>query len=329
MSTDTVPEVRPDLVQTDPPALLGGSCAACSQLSFPVAPYCPHCGAAGTTPVPLATEGTIYSFTVARFAPPGYSGAVPYAVGVVELPDGIRVGDHAGGGRPRRAAHRRRRPTSGCSRSTPTTASSSPTPTSYEPDRDLRGRHAPVRPLRRQAAARARGRRDRARRSSRRRNRTGASRRALLRPHVRADRRRPRSDRRARRAPGIPIINVENACSSGGAALQMAAPGARRRRVRHRRSRSASRRCRAASMDMDYFEPWRQRIGHAREPGPVRASPPSATCTSTARPSASSALVAVKNHTHSVHNDRAMYRKEITRRGDPRQPRWSSTRCGC
>lgn len=88
---DTLPEVRPDLVQTDPPALLGGSCASCGQVSFPVAPYCPHCGATGTSPVPLATEGTVYSFAIARFAPPGYTGAVPYAVGIVDLPDGIRV----------------------------------------------------------------------------------------------------------------------------------------------------------------------------------------------------------------------------------------------
>jgi uncharacterized OB-fold protein len=41
--------------------------------------------------VPLATEGAIYSYTIARFAPPGYVGEVPFGVGIVELPDGIRV----------------------------------------------------------------------------------------------------------------------------------------------------------------------------------------------------------------------------------------------
>ncbi len=45
---------------------------------------------------------------------------------------------------------------------------------------------------------------------------------------------------RATRSPpswartGIPIINVENACSSGGAAVHGGPPGARRRRLRHR-----------------------------------------------------------------------------------------------
>ena len=93
MSTETThaPPVRDRLVRADPPALLGGRCGSCAELSFPVEAYCPFCGTAGPEAVPLATTGTIYSFTVARFAPPGYAGEVPFAVGIVELEDGIRV----------------------------------------------------------------------------------------------------------------------------------------------------------------------------------------------------------------------------------------------
>jgi uncharacterized OB-fold protein len=39
----------------------------------------------------LATEGTVFSYTIVRVPVPGYAGPVPYGLGVVELPDGIRV----------------------------------------------------------------------------------------------------------------------------------------------------------------------------------------------------------------------------------------------
>jgi scaffold protein (connect acetoacetyl-CoA thiolase and HMG-CoA synthase) len=82
---------RKDLLSLDPPALLGGRCVSCSQLSFPRERFCAYCGAEGPELTPLATRGTIYSWTIVRFAPPGYSGEVPFGVGIVELDDGIRI----------------------------------------------------------------------------------------------------------------------------------------------------------------------------------------------------------------------------------------------
>lgn len=82
---------REELLSVDPPSLLGGRCGTCDQLSFPRERFCAHCGAEGPELVPLSTRGTIYSWTIARFAPPGYRGEVPFGVGVVELDDGIRV----------------------------------------------------------------------------------------------------------------------------------------------------------------------------------------------------------------------------------------------
>ena len=83
--------VRDHLLSLDPPALLGGRCRSCQSLSFPAESYCPFCGARDSEVVPLATAGTIYSFTIARFPPPGYIGEVPFGIGLVDLPDGIRV----------------------------------------------------------------------------------------------------------------------------------------------------------------------------------------------------------------------------------------------
>lgn len=93
MSTETrhAPVVRDRLVRVDEPALLGGRCRSCQGLSFPVEAFCPYCGTPDPEAVPLATTGTIYSYAIARFASPGYQGEVPFGVGLVDLPDGIRV----------------------------------------------------------------------------------------------------------------------------------------------------------------------------------------------------------------------------------------------
>lgn len=89
--TDETAAVRDGLLQREPPALLAGRCAGCGQLSFPAATSCAHCGADAPAPEALGGTGVIYSYTVARFAPPGYVGDVPYAVGLVDLEEGIRV----------------------------------------------------------------------------------------------------------------------------------------------------------------------------------------------------------------------------------------------
>lgn len=83
--------VLPGLLQLDPPALLAGRCAACGDLRFPVTILCAGCGGERIESVALSGEGSLYTFSIVRMPPPGYSGEVPYAVGVVELPDGIRV----------------------------------------------------------------------------------------------------------------------------------------------------------------------------------------------------------------------------------------------
>lgn len=111
-------------------------------------------------------------------------------------------------------------------------------------------------------------------------------------------------------ATGVPIVNVENACSSGTAALVMAkqalAAGEHENVVVVGIEKMPR-----GFMDMDYFEPWRQRIGHAVNPAQfalaVRRHMHEYGTTERQL-----ALVAEKNHAHSVHNDRAMYRKPIS-----------------
>jgi uncharacterized protein len=75
----------------DPPALLGSRCAHCGQTSFPRSDTCPYCATEDPAPVDLSRRGRLWAWTAVTASPPGSLGEIPYGIGVVELPEGIRV----------------------------------------------------------------------------------------------------------------------------------------------------------------------------------------------------------------------------------------------
>ncbi|MFN8217848.1 MAG: Zn-ribbon domain-containing OB-fold protein [Solirubrobacterales bacterium] len=77
---------------TDPPTLLGSRCRNCGAIRFPSNAVCANCQHADGETVELSRRGVVYTYTIVHAAPPGYQGEVPYALGVVELPEGLRVG---------------------------------------------------------------------------------------------------------------------------------------------------------------------------------------------------------------------------------------------
>ncbi|HXN61362.1 MAG TPA: OB-fold domain-containing protein [Acidimicrobiales bacterium] len=76
---------------TDPPALLGSHCLHCGSTLFPRTDTCAYCATEGPEAVELSRAGTLWAWTAVTAPPPGYTGDVPYGVGVVELPEGVRV----------------------------------------------------------------------------------------------------------------------------------------------------------------------------------------------------------------------------------------------
>lgn len=108
---------------------------------------------------------------------------------------------------------------------------------------------------------------------------------------------------------GIPIINVENACSSGGAAV-LAARHALATREYGRVAVVGIEKMPRGFMDMDYFETWRRQVGHAVNPAQF-AFAIHRHMHDYGTTERQLALVAEKNHAHSVHNPKAMYRKPI------------------
>lgn len=102
MPTPTLPRraVRDGLLSDnlhdlDRVSLMGSRCAHCGETSLGINALCPNCGRDTVQVLPLSRHGTLWTFTVVRHKPPGnYKGPdpfVPFGLGLVELPEGLRV----------------------------------------------------------------------------------------------------------------------------------------------------------------------------------------------------------------------------------------------
>src|SRR5262245_18799618 len=83
------------LAELDRVRLAGCKCTSCGETSLGTKSVCPNCGRNTVQEVALANQGSLWSFTVVRHRPPGnYKGPepfVPFGLGLVELPEGLRV----------------------------------------------------------------------------------------------------------------------------------------------------------------------------------------------------------------------------------------------
>ncbi|MBI2876799.1 MAG: OB-fold domain-containing protein [Candidatus Tectomicrobia bacterium] len=73
----------------EPPRLIGCRCKACGETFFPQRGVCIRCLQDDLEQVHLSTRGKLHTFCVVRQAPPGLK--VPYAMGITELPEGVRI----------------------------------------------------------------------------------------------------------------------------------------------------------------------------------------------------------------------------------------------
>ena len=71
--------------------LEAGKCKNCGFIAFPPRAICPRCQSRSFETVILAGSGKILTFTVIRVPPQPFSDQAPYAVGIVELDDGVRL----------------------------------------------------------------------------------------------------------------------------------------------------------------------------------------------------------------------------------------------
>ena len=96
--TPTANHVADDLfaVAGDDVALIGSRCATCDSHYFPQSLGCrnPVCDATAVDRVLLGRRGRLHSYTVQHYQPPALfrmSPWAPYAIGLVELDEGLKV----------------------------------------------------------------------------------------------------------------------------------------------------------------------------------------------------------------------------------------------
>jgi len=78
-------EVRPDGTGN----LLGSRCRSCGAHFFPTREACAGCLSQDLDAVKFSTEGVLYTYSVVRQSTPAFE--VPYAIGYVDFPEGVRI----------------------------------------------------------------------------------------------------------------------------------------------------------------------------------------------------------------------------------------------
>jgi uncharacterized OB-fold protein len=71
--------------------LEAAKCKNCGFVAFPPRQVCPRCHSRSFETIVLAAAGKVVTYTIIRVPPQPFSDQAPYAVGIVELDDGVRL----------------------------------------------------------------------------------------------------------------------------------------------------------------------------------------------------------------------------------------------
>ena len=66
-------------------------CTKCGYIAFPPRLVCPQCGNRVFAKTKLAESGKLLTFTIIRVPPEPFEDQAPYAVGIAELDDGVKL----------------------------------------------------------------------------------------------------------------------------------------------------------------------------------------------------------------------------------------------
>ncbi|MEZ5175561.1 MAG: Zn-ribbon domain-containing OB-fold protein [Acidimicrobiia bacterium] len=69
--------------------LLGSRCTNCGACFFPIREACAGCLSQELDTIRFSTEGTLYTYSIVRQSIPAFE--VPYALGYVDFPEGVRI----------------------------------------------------------------------------------------------------------------------------------------------------------------------------------------------------------------------------------------------
>lgn len=71
--------------------LTGGKCLKCGKIHVPPRSLCDRCLSKEFEWVELPGTGRLLTYTVIHVAPPQFQGMAPYAVGIVQLDNGVKI----------------------------------------------------------------------------------------------------------------------------------------------------------------------------------------------------------------------------------------------
>lgn len=71
--------------------LEGARCKGCGAIHFPPRAICDRCGGRDLKGEGLSGEGELISYTIIRHPPKGFEERAPYAIGIVQLKEGVRI----------------------------------------------------------------------------------------------------------------------------------------------------------------------------------------------------------------------------------------------
>jgi len=71
--------------------LMAGKCQKCGKIHLPPRPLCSNCYSQQFTWVNISGRGKLSTYTVIHVAPQQFQALTPYAVGIVELENGLKI----------------------------------------------------------------------------------------------------------------------------------------------------------------------------------------------------------------------------------------------
>jgi uncharacterized OB-fold protein len=71
--------------------LMGAKCRKCGKVHLPPRPLCDSCFSKDFEWIELSPKGKLLTYTVIHVAPSQFQGMAPYAVGIVQLENGVKI----------------------------------------------------------------------------------------------------------------------------------------------------------------------------------------------------------------------------------------------
>jgi uncharacterized OB-fold protein len=71
--------------------LMAGKCIRCGKIHLPPRPLCDQCFSQEFEWIEVSGKGRLLTYTVIHIAPPQFQAMAPYAVGIVQLENGLKI----------------------------------------------------------------------------------------------------------------------------------------------------------------------------------------------------------------------------------------------